>query len=120
MTVLFIGVFIYGWMLFSRVGSSWFPIKLQVPSYYRFEPPSPFTLIVLMLIVLQVLILAMAVYQFTPNNWDSMTYHLARVVHWQQEQRVYHYATHIDRQIQLAPFAEFVIAHLHIAALNGL
>ncbi len=75
--------------------------------------PSRSLVLMLVLIGFQVLTLAMAAYQFAPNNWDSMTYHLARVVHWQQAQSVAHYATHIDRQIQMPPFASFVTAHLH-------
>jgi 4-amino-4-deoxy-L-arabinose transferase-like glycosyltransferase len=46
-----------------------------------------------------------------PNNWDSMTYHLARVVHWLQNATVAHYPTSNLRQLQHPPFAEFVVMH---------
>ena len=49
-----------------------------------------------------------------PNNWDSMTYHMARVVHWIQNGSVAHYPTHITRQLYLAPWAEYAIMHLQI------
>lgn len=49
-----------------------------------------------------------------PNNFDSLTYHLPRVMHWIQNRSVEHYPTHIDRQLILAPFSEFVIMHLQI------
>ncbi|HBA89441.1 MAG TPA: hypothetical protein DCZ75_16090 [Geobacter sp.] len=49
-----------------------------------------------------------------PNNFDSLTYHLPRVMHWIQNRSVQHYPTHIDRQLVLAPFSEFVILHLHL------
>lgn len=49
-----------------------------------------------------------------PNNWDSMTYHMSRVVHWIQNQGVQHYPTHILRQIELNPWAEFAIMHFQI------
>lgn len=49
-----------------------------------------------------------------PNNWDSMTYHMARVAHWIQNGSVYHYPTHIDRQLWLNPWAEFAITHFQI------
>lgn len=49
-----------------------------------------------------------------PNNWDSMTYHLGRIVHWIQNQSVAHYPTHIIRQIYFPPWAEFSIMHLQI------
>ncbi len=48
------------------------------------------------------------------NNWDSMTYHMARVVHWIQNQSVAHYPTNILRQVAMPPWAEFAIAHLQI------
>ncbi|MCE1254418.1 MAG: hypothetical protein LWX83_12830 [Anaerolineae bacterium] len=59
-------------------------------------------------------ILALTAWHYAPNNWDSMTYHLARIVHWQQEKSVAFFATHIDRQIQLQPGAEFILLHLQI------
>ncbi len=49
-----------------------------------------------------------------PNNWDSMTYHLPRVLHWVQNQSVEHYPTHILRQLYQPPGAEFLILHLQI------
>lgn len=52
-----------------------------------------------------------------PNNWDSMTYHLSRVVHWLQNRSIEHYPTHILRQIELNPWAEFAIAQFQ--ALSG-
>jgi hypothetical protein len=49
-----------------------------------------------------------------PNNWDSMTYHMSRVVHWIQNSSVNHYPTSIDRQLWLNPWAEFAITHFQI------
>jgi hypothetical protein len=49
-----------------------------------------------------------------PNTWDSMTYHMSRVVHWIQNQSVAHYPTSITRQLYLPPWAEYAIAHLQI------
>ena len=42
-----------------------------------------------------------------PNNWDSMTYHLARVANWIDHHSVRHYPTHILRQLYMGPWAEF-------------
>jgi 4-amino-4-deoxy-L-arabinose transferase-like glycosyltransferase len=66
------------------------------------------------LILVHVLLLALVALIYAPNNWDSMTYHLARVMHWQQAGTVAHYATHYEPQIQHPPFAEFVLTHLLI------
>jgi 4-amino-4-deoxy-L-arabinose transferase-like glycosyltransferase len=49
-----------------------------------------------------------------PNNWDSMTYHMSRVMHWIQNESVAHYPTAITRQLYLAPWAEYAIMHLQI------
>jgi len=48
-----------------------------------------------------------------PNNWDSMVYHLSRVMHWLQDQSLAFYPTHILRQLYLNPWTEYVHAHLY-------
>ncbi len=83
-----------------------FPIKFKFPGWLPLS--------MLALIGFQLVALAIVAYIYAPNNVDSMTYHLARVVHWEQNQSVAHYATNLDRQVQLNPFAEFVILHLQI------
>ncbi len=46
---------------------------------------------------------------YLPNNWDSMTYHLARVAHWIQRRSVEPYPTGIARQNVLTPGAEYLL-----------
>ncbi len=53
-----------------------------------------------------------------PNTYDSMTYHLPRVMHWSQNRSVAHYPTHIPRQLHFPPGAEFILTHLRILAGN--
>jgi len=53
-----------------------------------------------------------------PNNWDSMTYHLPRVLHWIQNRSVEHYATAILRQLYQPPGAEFLILQFQILTGN--
>ncbi|WP_222426936.1 ArnT family glycosyltransferase [Hyella patelloides] len=49
-----------------------------------------------------------------PNTWDSMTYHMSRVMHWIQNGSVAHYPTYNLPQLFHPPFAEFSITHLQI------
>src|SRR5262249_24070367 len=42
----------------------------------------------------------------TPTtNWDSMSYHLPRALHWIQQQSVEHFPTENTRQIEFGPWA---------------
>lgn len=50
----------------------------------------------------------------TPYNWDSMTYHLPRIVHWAQNHSVAHFATNSIRQISSPVLGEFVNLHVYI------
>ena len=61
-----------------------------------------------------ILILGFLAVYTAPNNWDSMIYHLSRVVYWEQHQSVAHYPTHTLSQLYQNPWAEFVILHLQI------
>lgn len=54
---------------------------------------------------------------YPPTNWDSMTYHLARITSWVSHGSVSYYPTDITRQIYQPPFAEYVV--MHISMLNG-
>jgi hypothetical protein len=46
-----------------------------------------------------------------PNNWDSQTYHLARVEHWIANGSVSHYPTNIVSQNAYGPFAGLLLLH---------
>ncbi len=51
-----------------------------------------------------------------PNNYDSMTYRMARVAHWVQNGSVEYYPTHILRQLHMPPMAEYAVLHFQIAS----
>lgn len=51
---------------------------------------------------------------YPPNNYDSITYHMARVAHWEQNQSIAFYPTHVIRQLVLSPMAEWIILHFQI------
>jgi hypothetical protein len=42
-----------------------------------------------------------------PNNWDSMTYHNARVMEWWDHGDIQFWLTSIDRQLRMPPLASF-------------
>jgi len=66
-------------------------------------------------IILGVLLVSFVVAILYPtNNYDSLTYHMARVAHWQQAQSISHYQTHVTRQLVFPPLAEWIILHLDI------
>jgi len=51
---------------------------------------------------------------YPPNNWDSMTYHMSRVVHWISNNNISFYPTAIMRQNYQMPLAEFAIMHMQM------
>lgn len=59
-------------------------------------------------------IVALIAWIAPPNTWDSMTYHMARVMHWIQDGSVAYYPTHILRQLYLNPWSEFTILHFQV------
>jgi len=66
---------------------------------------------------LMVLVFAQGII-YPPNNWDSMTYHMARIPNWISHQSVEHYPTHIYRQLFQPPFSEYIILHCNILSRN--
>jgi dolichyl-phosphate-mannose-protein mannosyltransferase len=49
-----------------------------------------------------------------PNTWDSMTYHMPRVMHWIQFGTVAFHPTSVSRELWPYPFAEYGILHLQL------
>jgi 4-amino-4-deoxy-L-arabinose transferase-like glycosyltransferase len=69
-------------------------------------------------IVFIVCVVALIALLAPPNNWDSMTYHMARSMHWIQNHSVDHYPAHYLPQLYLMPWSEFAITHFQILG-NG-
>ncbi|MBE9013958.1 glycosyltransferase family 39 protein, partial [Pseudanabaenaceae cyanobacterium LEGE 13415] len=51
-----------------------------------------------------------------PTNYDSLTYHLTRVVRWIQNRSLEYTPTHNLRQIFFAPGASYLVTHLQLLA----
>ncbi len=105
-----------GWMIVSSMAlGHWifFPksseVKVFSPSQF-----SPEEILALVLGSGIVLIVGLNAILAAPNNWDSMTYHLPRIMHWIQNQSVEHYPTPILRQLYQPPGAEFLILQFQI------
>lgn len=54
---------------------------------------------------------------YPPNNWDSLTYHMSRIMFWLGNESLNHFPTHILRHLYQPPFTEYVI--LNVNLLNG-
>ncbi|MBF0483612.1 MAG: glycosyltransferase family 39 protein [Candidatus Omnitrophica bacterium] len=63
------------------------------------------------IIIIPTLIIALLA---PPNTWDSMTYHMPKVMHWIQNKSLIYYPTPESRQLWSAPFAELIILHFQI------
>lgn len=75
----------------------------------------PKSIICIIVFLAGVLFLAL---KTVPYNWDSMTYHLGRIVHWHQNSSVAHYATNITRQAASPVLGAFVNLNVY-TMLNG-
>ena len=51
-----------------------------------------------------------------PNDWDSMTYHMARVAHWLANGSLRHYPTAETPQLFMPPLNAYAIANLQVLA----
>ena len=66
------------------------------------------------IIIMILLITFITAIRVPPNNVDSLIYHLARIMHWVQNQSVAFYNTSIPSQNFLAPLAEYAILHFYL------
>lgn len=69
------------------------------------------------LLLLSLVLLIGAVFT-VPYNYDSMSYHLARIGYWIDHQSVAHYVTNIDRQIYSPVLAEYNLLHMMVLGGN--
>ena len=84
-----------------------FPVPLRWSSLSRIDQVVAVYLAILFLIAMI----------YPPNNYDSLTYHLARIEHWIQDGSLAPYPTAIERQISSAPLAEILV--LQFRLLSG-
>jgi hypothetical protein len=75
---------------------------------------TPFLILLLCGVAFVISVVGLIALIAPPNNWDSMAYHLVRVVHWIQNHSVAHYPTVFLPQLYQGPWAEFTIMHLQV------
>jgi hypothetical protein len=66
------------------------------------------------------LILLLTALVYPPNNWDSMSYHMARVVYWMENGSIAYYPTAINHQNLMSPGAEYVILLLQLLSASDI
>ena len=70
----------------------------------RVTPPSSGVLMAVGVILTLTLLVAIVA---PPNNWDSMTYHNARVMEWWDHGNLKYWYTTNDRQLRMSPLASY-------------
>jgi hypothetical protein len=101
------------WVLSKLVLKGWLPRIKDI----RFIDIRDWTWcdFLLIAIIAFILIITLVVaFLAPPNNYDSMTYHMARVANWIQQRSVRFYPTSIPRQNYSMPLAEYMILHLQL------
>ena len=108
------------WMCFRTFGANFKKILLDdVLSIKNRLISLPVGLLaILVCAIVALILLGLIAFVASPNTWDSMTYHLGRVMHWQQNHSLAFYPTSIERQLHLGPMAEMIILHLQILSGN--
>lgn len=55
---------------------------------------------------------------YPPNNWDSLTYHMSRIMYWLTNENLNYFPTHILRHLYQPPFAEYLIMNVNVLQGN--
>jgi hypothetical protein len=77
-----------------------------------------FELLLMIYLFLMITTIGVIAWVAPPNTWDSMTYHMSRVMHWIQDGSIAFYPTHILRQLHQNPWSEFAVLHFQVLVGN--
>ena len=70
--------------------------------------------LMLMAIILLLSLLGLVALLTPTGNWDSLAYHLPRVMHWTQQQSVAHYPAISPSQLEMGPWSAFLQTHVFL------
>lgn len=90
---------------------------LELP---KFQFPGIFGCVCLFCIGIIFLLNALVAFFSPPNNLDSLSYHLPRIMHWAVNTSVHFYPTYIERQLFYNPGSEFCLFHIFLLTGNDL
>ena len=99
-----------GFLVYGRIDSE---ERRAVSAPGRLPPFETLAFIYLAAVLVTTAVLAWVA---PPNTWDSMTYHMSRVVHWIQDGSVDFFPTAILRQLHSNPWAEYAILNFQLAS----
>ncbi|MCG6551528.1 MAG: hypothetical protein L7F77_04310 [Candidatus Magnetominusculus sp. LBB02] len=108
------------WAVAAALSCLYYFVVISKPKPIESNPPPALSRFEIMLLAYTAFIFLATFVTATvsaPNNWDSMTYHLSRVMHWTQNASLSYYPTNVERQLFSDPGAEFAL--LHFIVLSG-
>lgn len=70
--------------------------------------------LMLMATILLLSLLGLVALLTPTGNWDSLAYHLPRVMHWIQQQSVAHYPAISPSQLEMGPWSAFLQTHVFL------
>jgi hypothetical protein len=88
--------------------------RLGMPRLNRLSRPRPLEIFWICSIAAIFLLAAATALLCPPNNWDSMSYHMARVSNWFDHRSLRNYPTSDVRQLFLSPWTELAILQTQI------
>lgn len=104
---------VWGLLLLGLVGYGWQNRRFRLRFSIKFRSWPLEDQVLLGGVALIVVILAVIAGVAPPNTWDSMSYHLPRIMQWLQQGSLAHYPTANLRQLYQAPGAEYAMLHLY-------
>ena len=121
------GGIVAAWLLALAAGAAWLvrfwsradgALRLRMRGLLIPVVPhlSPVEVLMLAIIALQIVLLAIVAVAYPPNNFDSMVYHLPRIMQWEQQRSVAFFPTGAVMQVRGTPFNAYAIAQPLIVA----